>query len=171
MTRVLLLLGSNIDREANFCRAAQRLAQLTCVIAFSPVYETEPIGAPNAPCFLNAAALIESQLEPAEFKRLVLDRIEAELGRRRGPDKHAPRTIDLDVILYGDRILQLQGRRIPDPELLRYAHIARPAADIAPDWPHPETGEPLHSIAERLGNQGLTPRPDIVLEGCAQPQS
>jgi len=58
MTRALLLLGSNVDREANFCRAARRLAELVRVLAFSPVYETEPMGDPDQPCFLNAAALV-----------------------------------------------------------------------------------------------------------------
>lgn len=166
MTRALLLLGSNIDREANFCRAAHRLTELVRVVAFSPVYETEPIGDPSQPCFLNAVALVETELAPEELKAQVSDRIEEELGRTRGPNKNAPRTIDLDVILYDDQILRLQGRQIPDPELLRYPHIARPAADVAPDWVHPETGDTLRTIAERLSARGTTPRPDIILQSC-----
>ncbi len=166
MTRALLLLGSNIDREANFCRAAQRLAELVRVVAFSPVYETEPMGDAAQPCFLNAAALIETELGPEQLKSEVLQRIERELGRVRGPNKNAPRTMDLDVILYGDRVFRLGGRQVPDPELLRYAHIARPAADVAPDWIHPERGLSLRAIADRLPPQGMTPRPDIVLVAC-----
>ncbi len=168
MTRVLLLLGSNLDRESNFCRAAQRLAELVPVVAFSPVYETEPMGGPAQPRFLNAAALIETDLEPQQLKDQVLRRIEGELGRVRGPDKFAPRTIDLDIILFGERAFHLSGRQVPDPELLRYAHIARPAADVAPDWLHPVTGESLRTIAGRLPSQQMVPRPDIILKACTE---
>jgi 2-amino-4-hydroxy-6-hydroxymethyldihydropteridine diphosphokinase len=170
VTHVLLLLGSNIDREANFCRAARRLAELVHVVAFSPVYETEPMGDPDQPCFLNAVALVATELAPEEIKTRAIDRIEQDLGRRRGPNKNAPRTIDLDIILYGDQVLSLGGRRIPDPELLRYPHIARPAADVAPDWAHPQTGDTLRAIADRLAQRGIRPRPDIVLENCTAPQ-
>jgi len=100
----------------------------------------------------------------------VIDRIEEELGRRRGPNKNAPRTIDLDVILYGDQVLGLRGREIPDPDLLRYPHIARPAADIAPDWVHPQTSDSLRAIADRIPQRGISPRPDIVLDGRTAPQ-
>lgn len=166
MTRALLLLGSNIDREENFCRAARRLAELVKVVAFSTVYESEPIGPAPQPRYLNAAALIETDLTPEQLRSHVLQRIETELGRVRGPDKYAPRTIDLDILLFGDQRFHLARRQIPEPELLRYGHIAVPAADVAPDWVHPETGETLRSVADRLPTSGLTPRPDIILIAC-----
>jgi 2-amino-4-hydroxy-6-hydroxymethyldihydropteridine diphosphokinase len=166
MTRVLLLLGSNIDSEVNFCRAARLLAERLTVVAFSQVYESAPVGDRDQPRFLNAAALIETDREPEQLRGEVLQRIEGELGRVRGPNKNAPRTIDLDVILFGERVYTLEGRHVPEPELYRYAHIAVPAADVAPDWAHPETGEPLREIAARLGSSGLTARPDLILIDC-----
>lgn len=166
MTRVLLLLGSNIDSEENLYRAAQRLAQLVRIVAFSTVYESNPVEDKGQPRFLNAAALIETDLEPEQLRAEVIQTIERELGRTRGLDKHAPRTIDLDVILFGNRVYTLEGRQVPDPDLLRYAHIAAPAADLAPDWVHPQTGETLQTIAARLPATGLAPRPDVTLSDC-----
>lgn len=166
MTRVLILLGSNIDRERSLFQAARRLNELVRVIAFSPVYETEPIGDIDQMCFFNAAALIDTDLEPVRLKVDILHRIEDELGRVRSPNKNAPRTLDLDIILYGDRICSVEGRPVPDPDLLQYAHVARPAADLAPEWVHPEAGETLETIAARLPVSGLQRRPDIVLSEC-----
>lgn len=163
MNRVLVLLGSNIDSEANLRRAARRLAGLVTVVAFSPVYESEPVGHKAQPSYLNAAALIETELEPERLRTDVLRSIEVELGRLRGPDKYAPRTIDLDVILFGDCVYTLEGRRVPEPGLLRWAHIAVPAADLAPEWVHPETGDTLRAIAAGLPSDGLTARPDVIL--------
>ena len=168
MTRVLILLGSNIDRERSMCQAARRLDELVQVIAFSPVYETEPVGDEDQMCFFNAAALVETALEPDCLKRDVLHRIEDELGRVRGPNKNAPRTIDLDIVLYGDRVCSVEGRSVPDPDLLQYAHVAGPAADLAPEWVHPEAGETLETIAAGLPVAGLTRRLDIVLSKCSK---
>jgi 2-amino-4-hydroxy-6-hydroxymethyldihydropteridine diphosphokinase len=168
VTRVLILLGSNIDRENSFCQAALRLSELVRVIAFSPVYETEPVGDLNQTCFLNAAALIETDLEPVRLKNDILHRIEGKLGRVRGPNKNAPRTIDLDIVLYGDRVCSVEGRPVPDPDLLQYAHVAGPVADLVPDWVHPEAGETLETIAAGLPVAGLKRRPDIVLSECTK---
>jgi GTP cyclohydrolase I len=90
--------------------------------------------------------------------------IEEELGRVRTSDKNAPRTIDLDVSLYNDEVLEFGQRRIPDPELVRFSHIARPLADLAPRYRHPQTGETLEEIARRLPEVGMVRRPDLELE-------
>lgn len=172
LERVFIALGSNIDaplaktgdyREHNLRRAVQLLAERCRLLAVSPVYETLPVGTIDQPNFLNAAALIETDLSPAALKADVLQVVERSLGRRRTTDRNAPRTIDLDIALYGRRVTEVGDRRIPDPEILRYAHLARPLADLAPTLTHPETGETLGEIALLLGDTGLTPRPDIVL--------
>ncbi len=88
------------------------------------------------------------------------------LGRVRSSDPNAPRTIDVDISLFNDEVLTLGKRRIPDPEILLYPHIAVPLADVAPDYRHPETGETLADIAARMiasSEQHLVRRDDVAL--------
>jgi GTP cyclohydrolase I len=163
MPQVLIALGSNINSEYNLREAVRRLALRSRLIAVSPVYETEPVGAAGQPNFLNAAALLETDLSPAKLKSQVLEVIEQELGRVRTADKNAPRTIDLDLALVGDQVLDLGPRHIPDLDLTRHPHIAIPLADLAPKQRHPETGQTLQEIAESMPRKALLRRPEIVL--------
>ncbi len=160
--RVFLALGSNINAEHNLRAAVQRLAARFRLLAVSPVYETAPVGKTDQPNFLNAAALVETDLAAGDVKHALLE-IEQELGRVRTGDKNAPRTIDLDIALFGDQVLDLGHRHIPDPDLVQYPHIARPLADLAPQLRHPETGQTLLQIAERLFADGLVRRPEVIL--------
>ena len=163
MKRVFITLGSNINSEYNTREAVRRLASRCRLLAVSPVYETQPVGKTDQPNFLNAAALIETDLSAAELKAQVLEAIEQELGRVRTEDKNAPRTIDLDIALFGDQVLDLGQRHIPDPDILKYPHVAVPLADLAPRRLHPETGQTLREIAQRLPVSGLARRPDVDL--------
>ncbi len=162
-TRVFISLGSNIDSERNLQEAVRRLASHCTLVAVSPVYETSPVGKTDQPNFLNAATLIETDLTAAELKTEVLQGIEQDLGRVRTEDKNAPRTIDLDISLFGEAVFELEGRHIPDPEILRYPHIAIPLADLAPGQRHPETGQTLQRIADSLPSGDLVRRTDVVL--------
>ena len=160
---VFVALGSNINPERNLPEAV-RLLSLRCrLVAVSPVYETAPVGKTDQPSFLNAAVLIETELGAPELKTRVLQRIEQELGRVRTADKNAPRTIDLDITLFNDEALDIGHRHIPDPDLLRYPHIAVPMADLAPEYVHPESGQTLKEIARGMSSAGLVPRPDVKL--------
>jgi len=161
--RVFISLGSNIDGERNLREAVRRLASRCTLLAVSPVYETTPVGKTDQPNFLNAAALIETDLTAAELKRQVLRAIERELGRVRTADKNAPRTIDLDISLFNQEVFEVEGRHVPDPEILKYPHVAIPLADLAPGQRHPETGQMLHEIAESLPTGDLVRREDVVL--------
>ena len=163
MNRVLISLGSNIDSEHNLREAVQRLAVHCTLLVVSPVYETPPVGKVDQPNFLNAAALIATELTAGQLKTNVLQVIERELGRVRTEDKNAPRTIDLDISLFNDQVLDLGGRHIPDPDILKYAHIAVPLADLAPQQRHPETGETLRQIVQSLPARELVRRIDIML--------
>ncbi len=151
--RTLISVGSNIGPRRNLPAALLRLAPRLRILALSRVYVTEPVGATDGPTFLNAALLAETPLAPLALKHEVLRRVERELGRERGADADAPRTLDLDIALYGDLVLRdpAQGLEIPDPDILRRAHVAVPLADVAPDLVHPLTGETLAEIAARLG--------------------
>lgn len=158
--QVLIALGSNIDRERNMVAAIDRLRAHPAieVLAASPIYTTAPIGRDGAvteqPVFANAAVRVETDLTAGDLRR-ELRAIEAALGRVRTADKFAPRPIDLDIALYGSEVLEIDGHHIPDRDVLRFAHVAIPLADIAGDWIHPETGQSLAAIAAPMHTQEL----------------
>lgn len=167
MNDAYLILGSNIDKERNLPEAVRLLRELTTVVAVAGVYETAPVGLLEQPVFWNTAVLIHTPLSPAAIKVQILSEIERRLGRVRQVDKNAPRTIDLDIVLFNDAVGEYDAgdgrlRPIPDPDLLKFAHVAIPIAELAPDLPHPMTGEPLRVIAARLRQEHLAGnRPSI----------
>lgn len=171
MRRAVISLGSNVDKERNMPAAVTLIGERCRLLAVSPVYETLPMGLRDQGNFFNAAVLVETERSPGELKEEVLDWLETKLGRVRQNDKNAPRTIDADLTLYNDAILDYTGHHVPDPDLLRFAHVAVPVADLLPDARHPETGERLPELAERLaaraadkyGVQVLWRRPDFDL--------
>lgn len=155
MNRVFLSLGSNINKEQNLPAAVRLLRDLVTVDAASSVYETEPRGTEEQPCFFNAAIVIETNLGPEEIKDRVIGEVEDALDRQRLADKNAPRTIDIDIALFNDAVLDYvpadgRPRHIPDPDLLRSVHAIVPIAELAPEQIHPETGERMEAIAARL---------------------
>lgn len=160
--RVFVVLGSNIEPEHHLREAVQRLGERCDLIAVSPVYRTTPVGQRDQPDFLNAAVLIATPLTPAQLKKEVLLAIEEDLGRDRSGDRYGPRTIDLDIALYDDAVFDLRGRHVPDPDIPKHIHVARPLARLAPDHIHPETGETLAQIAADLPDEGIE-RADITL--------
>lgn len=155
MVKALISLGSNIDRRVNVPAAVHMMVKCDdiVVIAVSDFFETPAIDRHGLPSqqegFLNAAVLIETALSADEL-RSVLRSIESRLGRVRTADKFAARPIDLDIAFYSDVVLNLEGSGIPDPDILRFPHVAVPLANVTPDWIHPQTGETLCQIAERL---------------------
>ena len=168
LNRVYISLGSNIEPERNIGEAIRLLASRCALLAVSPIYQTEPVGKTDQPDFLNAAALIETDLGPAALKAQVLQEIERILGRVRSTDKNAPRTIDLDITLFNDQVLDIGQRHIPDPDLLRYPHVAVPLSDLAPTYVHPETGQTLKEIAHSMSSVGLLPRSDLHVRAIPQ---
>lgn len=164
MTRVFIALGSNINPEHNLREAIRLLAARCRLLKVSPVYETAAVGKTDQPNFLNAAALIETDMSVEALKTQVLHVIEQSLGRVRTSDKNAPRSIDLDIVLFGDVVADSGLRHLPDPDILRYAHLAVPLADIAPEQRHPETGQTLQEIAQGLPRSGIKIRRDIALK-------
>jgi GTP cyclohydrolase IA len=155
MIPVLIALGSNINPEHNLAQAVAMLSRLPGIKlqAVSPIYKSAPVGVVTPqPAYLNAALLVQTDLDPTALKR-TLRGIEAALGRVWAEDRYAPRPIDLDIAFYGQQVLDLDGSRIPDPDILHYAHVAVPLADVAPDWVYPEHGNrrrTLRQIADEL---------------------
>lgn len=155
-----IAIGSNVEPERHIPRAVQALARLGTVVAISTPYQNAAVGSPSQPDFINAVARVRTSVSPAEL-RAVLRAIEAELGRVRTDDKYAPRTIDLDLCLYGAEIMETDDVTLPHPDILTRPHVAVPLAELAPDAVHPVTGEALSQIAARLRPQvRFTPRPD-----------
>lgn len=173
--QVAVILGSNIDKEHNLPAAVRLLGERARVTGVSTVYETMAVGEQKQPSYFNAVVLLETDLSPAELKDGLLADVERQLGRRRTADKFAPRTIDLDIVLYDDEAFDYipadgRPRRIPDPDLLRYAHSAVPIAELLPGAIHPATGETFRTIAARImdqlaasGGDPIHPRPDFDL--------
>ena len=126
------------------------LTERADLVAASSAWATTAVGPPGQPAFVNAAVLLRTALPPDRVKTELLRPIEAALGRVRTADRFAPRPIDLDLVAYGEEVLRSEGLEVPDPDLLRHAHVALPASEVAPEWRHPETGEPLNAIADRL---------------------
>jgi len=169
---VYILLGSNIDKEHNLPQAVRLLADFDNVVAVSSVYETAPVGLEDQPHFFNAAVQVETELSAVDFRSQVLARIERLLGRTRTSDKNAPRTIDADMVLFNEDVFELdESHHIPDPDLLKFPHVAVPVSELAPDYLHPEASERLGYIAARLvaepmgaGQPALCRRTDIRLQ-------
>ncbi len=142
--RVYVALGSNLgDRAAFLARAREALARLplTSVLAVSTVEETEPVGGPPQPPYLNQMVLVETALDPSRFLRL-LQKIEADNGRVR-TEKWAPRTLDLDIVRFGTRRLRDPELIVPHPELPHRIWWQREMEELdrlAPPGGSPEAG-------------------------------
>lgn len=149
MSRAVVSLGSNIDPERNLPAALERLRDRPELeaLATSPIYRTAAVGPPGQTDFLNAAVLVETALD-APGLRTLMRSIEADMGRQRTGAAFAPRVIDLDIILFEGFDGEIDGTRIPDPEISEMPHLAVPAADVAPDWGYGDGGKPLWVIAE-----------------------
>ena len=121
-------LGSNLgDREATIRRAAELIGAQR----LSTIIETEPWGYENQPRFLNAVAEIDTPLAPHDLLDHLLD-VEARLGRERIGPKWGPRTIDLDLLLYGDAVIDEHGLQVPHPQLAQRLFVLEPLAELAP---------------------------------------
>jgi 2-amino-4-hydroxy-6-hydroxymethyldihydropteridine diphosphokinase len=133
-----IALGSNLgDRAATLQSAIQQLWQLGTVTAVSSFYETDPVGYLDQPQFLNAAALLETTLPPLELLESLLA-IERAFGRHRSATvPKGPRTLDLDLLLYGDQVLDTPTLTLPHPAMHERRFVLAPLAEIAPHLRHP----------------------------------
>ncbi len=157
--RVFVGLGSNLERERMIAAAVAALRAEFGGVELSPFYDCDSVGFDGSN-FLNGVAAFASERE-AEDLVAIFHRIEDRLGRDRSLPKFASRPIDLDLLLWGDAIVERPGLRVPRPEILEFAFVLRPLADLAPDLVHPETGETLAALWQRMAPTAprLTPYP------------
>ena len=144
--RAYLAIGSNIAPQEHIPGCLERLAEVAGleIVARSSCYLTRPWGIEEQANFVNLAIGLETHLSPMALLR-VTQSIEADLGRTRNL-MNGPRTIDLDILLFGDRIEETQTLRIPHPGLLLRDFMLIPLVEIAPDAIHPERGRPLKEL-------------------------
>lgn len=154
---LLIAFGSNINPEQNLFLGLTRLhAQIKCH-SIATIYRTKALPDPKQPKFLktknpdflNGALLIQEDWDPWELQH-TLKTIEIETGRQPGTTHWGPRTLDLDIMLMGECILQSPTLTLPNPEILTRAFVAIPLAQLAPEWLHPIEKISLATIAARF---------------------
>jgi 2-amino-4-hydroxy-6-hydroxymethyldihydropteridine diphosphokinase len=161
--RVTVSLGSNIDAENNIRRAVQALHRHYGELRISPVYQTEAVGF-EGDDFLNLVVSFRSD-EPVETLAAELKAIEDALGRDRSLPKFSSRSIDLDLLTYGDRVQDEGGVQIPRDEILKNAFVLKPLADIHGDMKHPVTGKTLAEHWRRMAPEAARIEPyEMLLE-------
>ena len=145
-------LGSNLgDREDNLRGAVSLLRQRVSLIVLSAVYETEPWGYTSQPNFLNLVCAVETGLSPQELLELAQG-VERELGRV-PTFRYGPRTMDVDILLYGDEVIETPDLRIPHPRFSERAFALVPLAEIAPALVHPVLRKSIAKLLEEVSGR------------------
>ncbi len=142
--RAWLSLGSNIDPRQRIPAALESLRERFGELVISPIYESEAVGF-RGDNFHNLVVGIETGLPPRELAD-ALREIESEYGRVRGAEKFSSRTLDIDLLTYGDQIIDEPGVQVPRDEILRYAFVLLPLSDVAPNERHPVTGQTYREL-------------------------
>jgi len=152
VAKAILGLGSNQgDPVENIRRALTALREVGEVVAVSGAYLTAPVGFTEQPDFVNAVAIVQTELAPEELLSAVQE-IETSLGRRR-TFRWGPRVIDIDILFYGEESVDLPGLRIPHPAIAERLFVLAPLAEIAPDQPIPDGGTVREAAAALEGKQ------------------
>jgi len=156
LPRVYLGLGSNLgNRRRNLAVALERLAPLVRIEAVSSLYETQPVGPVEQPLYLNAVCRCVTGLHPLALMRHGQE-VEREIGRRPG-ERWGPRPIDIDLLLYGDQVVDRDELRVPHPELANRAFVLVPLAELDPGVRVPGLGRTMSELLETVDRSGVRP--------------
>ena len=146
---VYLSLGSNLgDREANLRTAIEKLGEFGNIAAISSFYETEPVEVTAQPWFVNCAVKLDTEKMPRQLISAILA-LEQSMGRQRKQQK-GPRTIDIDVLLFGSSVIEIPSLTIPHPHLHERRFVLEPLAEIAPDARHPIFKRSMRELRDAL---------------------
>ena len=149
-----LALGSNIEPEKNLAAAVHDLKNRMEVTAISRVYRTPPWGLVEQDDFLNAVIAVQSEMEPLELLA-ALQEIESRLARVRSV-ANGPRTIDLDLLFYAERVLHTEYLIVPHPRLHERAFVLVPLCDVAPGFRHPVLEKTMEELLQKSDREGIT---------------
>lgn len=154
--------GSNIEPETNIINALRDLAAFVNPVASSTFYETTAIGREDQKNYLNGVWEIITDVSPKELKFNILRSIEKKLGRIRTKDKYDSRTIDLDLIIYKDLVINDPDLTVPDPDIYKRPFLSIPLYELSPDLLLPDTNCPIKEIADRHQSFRMLPRKEFT---------
>ena len=149
MSTAYLGLGSNIEAEAHIAAGIAALREAFDNVVLSPIYRAAAVGF-SGNDFINLVARIDTTLEPLELK-FFLHALEDRHGRRRDVPKFSDRTLDIDILLYDDLVLFSPKLEIPRAEIMKFAHVLKPLADLDPGLTHPIELKPMAEIWKNSG--------------------
>jgi 2-amino-4-hydroxy-6-hydroxymethyldihydropteridine diphosphokinase len=155
--------GSNIEPQENILSALDLLMARETVTGTSTFYRTEPLGRPEQEWFANGIWQIWTDTSPRDLKFGVLRHIEERLGRVRTADRYAARTIDLDIALYGDRVITEADLVVPDPDILERPFLAVPLLELGPDTVLPGSEVPLAELPVATATDDMVPLAELTL--------
>lgn len=153
MSVAYLGLGSNVNARAHIAAGISALREKFSDVRLSPAYQTAAVGF-DGDDFINLTASIDTALQPIELKNFLND-LEDRHGRLRDVPKFSDRTLDIDILLFDDLYLLSPVLEIPRPEIMKFAHVLKPLADLAPDLVHPINRKTIDEIwRDYSGNRG-----------------
>ncbi len=153
MPKVYLSIGSNINREFNFPSALRMLSDKFGDLTQSSIFETTAVGFEGPP-FFNAVVMFDSDIELLEIAQIVRQ-IEIDHGRTKKSSKFTARSLDIDILLYGYLIVNEKSIKIPRDDILKYAFVLEPLAEIAPNETHPISGKMFNLLWAEYDKSGL----------------
>lgn len=162
MPLVYIAIGSNIAPEENIPKALRMLARQVCITGVSTFYRTPAVDSLGSPDFINGVIQVRTEIPPRELKFGVLRPIESALGRRRSSDRNTARTIDLDILLYGDAVVREADLVIPDPDLAGRAFLAVPVLELDSDAAMPGANTRLDEEAGNMDTASMEPLPEFT---------
>ncbi len=162
MAIAYLALGSNIEPEKNILEAVKLLSRSVRVLKSSTVYLTKPLLGKRQSDYFDCVVKIETTIGPQELKSRVLRAVEEKLGRRRSADRYASRTIDIDLILYGNLQISTRELTIPDPEIEHKAFLALPLCEVEPNLTLPPVDKSIQEVADKFANEEMVPLKDFT---------
>lgn len=167
MSTVFIALGANLgNREANLRMALRGMTRMARVQAVSALYESEPEGGAGQPAYYNAVCRIETGLEPQALLRF-LKGLEHEIGRRPTAEAGGPRPIDLDILLFDDRVVDSDDLTVPHPRMVTRPFVLQPLSEIASGVVVPGADQTVEALARQVGNARLKRIAEAGWDGVA----